>query len=312
MSSCVSKSSLVFAFNVIKPFCVIIKEGWLSIVIFNTSWLALPWWVTRRLSITTPWLATLSGVQFSERCNAFCLDIFKPVKSIVPNVIVLLCKFENTVFSEDTTPTTTNVLLADDNLGKSKYIEFTSVPNVNSLLAKLLWSLFSFNVLLKTTSTFLVVELLVVASKYLTSPLVASSTLNVIFRLVDVEVSPGLRGTVPLESTLVVNILYNDLAPISSVYLIGLKQSFKKEKLVLSISLFKRDIGYAPVSSSSKLLLVVVLVLVCCFTVKFNACFGSLISLLKIDNVLLSVVVPDLLLYPVGPENVSSIFKPVP
>ena len=33
---------------------------------------------------------------------------------------------ENTVFCEDTTPTTTNVSLADDNLGKSKYIDFTS------------------------------------------------------------------------------------------------------------------------------------------------------------------------------------------
>ena len=156
MSPCVYKSTSEFAFNVIKPFCVIIKEGWRSIVIFNTSWSSFLWWVTRRLSITTPWLATLVW-QLSERCNAFTsLLIVKPLKSIVPKLIVLVFNPENTVSSEDTTPTTRKLVSVDVNIGKSKYILLSTLANVIVLLA-VASVLPSLNVLLTITSALFVV-----------------------------------------------------------------------------------------------------------------------------------------------------------
>ena len=106
--------------------------------------------------MTTPWLATFVW-QLSERCNIFTsLVLFKPVKLIVPKSIVLLFNAENTVFAEDTIPTTLKVPSVLVNIGKSKYIGLSALLNVNVLLL-VLSVLPSFNVLLTTTSALLVV-----------------------------------------------------------------------------------------------------------------------------------------------------------
>ena len=96
------------------------------------------------------------------------------------------------------------------------------------------------------------------------------------------------------------------------MYLIGLKQVGLVNALALlpDVSL-KVDVGFDALSSKTKLLSVGVVSLVYCFTVKLNLCFGVVISLLKVDNVLLSVA-PLSPLYSLGPVNVTAIFKPVP
>ena len=96
------------------------------------------------------------------------------------------------------------------------------------------------------------------------------------------------------------------------MYLIGLKQvGFVNAAAVLLVASVKVDVGSGALSSKWKVWSLGVVPLVCCFTVKLNLCFGVVISLLKLDNVLLSVV-PVTPLYPLGPVNVTATFKPVP